>query len=316
MLVDNILNCVILGSGPAGYSSAIYAARADLTPILYTGMEPGGKLTTTTQVDNYPGYPEGINGSKLMEKLEEQAKRFHTFIKKQEAVYFEFSNSHKMGVIHQIKNDDGNIIKTRGLIIATGTTPKYLGLYREKRFIGFGVSSCATCDGFLYRDKNVAVIGGGDTAIEETIYLSKICAKVYLFVRKGYFRASKVMQYRISTISNVETLFHYEIDEILGDKTVKGIRVYNHKTNKKKKIYIEGLFLAIGNTPNTQPLQGKLKMDDKGYILTEKVSTKTNTQGVFAAGDVQDPVYRQAITSAGTGCMSALDLERYLSIVK
>jgi thioredoxin reductase (NADPH) len=310
MLVDNILNCVILGSGPAGYSSAIYAARADLTPILYTGMEPGGKLTTTTIVDNYPGYPEGINGSKLMEKLKEQAKRFHTIIKKQEAVYFEFSN--KVGGIHKIKIDDGNIIKTRGLIIATGTTPKYLGL--EKRFIGFGVSSCATCDGFLYRDKNVAVIGGGDTAIEETIYLSKICAKVYLLVRRGDFRASKVMQYRISTLSNVETLFHHEIDDILGDKTVKGIRVVNNKTNKKKHFSIEGLFLAIGNTPNTQPFQGKLKMDEKGYILT--VSTKTNTQGVFAAGDVQDPIYNQAITSAGTGCMAALDLERYLSIVK
>jgi len=316
MFVDNILNCVILGSGPAGYSSAIYAARAYLTPILYTGMEPGGKLTTTTCVDNYPGYPEGINGSKLMEKLEEQAKRFHTIIKKQEAVYFEFSTSHKMGVIHQIKNDYGNIIKTRGLIISTGTTPKYLGLYSEKRLIGFGVSSCATCDGFLYRAKNVAVIGGGDTAIEDTIYLSKICAKVYLLVRRGYFRASKVMQYRISILSNVETLFNYEIAEILGDKTVKGIRVVNNKTNKKKFFSIEGLFLAIGNTPNTQPLKGKLKMDDKGYILTEKVSTKTNTQGVFAAGDVQDPIYRQAITSAGTGCMAALDLERYLSIVK
>lgn len=314
MLVDNILNCVILGSGPAGYSSAIYAARADLTPILYTGMEPGGKLTTTTMVDNYPGYPEGINGSKLMEKLEEQVKRFHTIIKKQEAVYFEFSN--KVGGIHKIKIDDGNIIKTRGLIIATGTTPKYLGLYSEKRFIGFGVSSCATCDGFLYRDKNVAVIGGGDTAIEETIYLSKICAKVYLLVRRGYFRASKVMQYRISTLSNVETLFNHEIDDILGDKTVKVIRVVNNKTNKKKHFSIEGLFLAIGNTPNTQPFQGKLKMDDKGYILTEKVRTKTNTQGVFAAGDVQDPIYSQAITSAGTGCMAALDLERYLSIVK
>ncbi|XCI74893.1 MAG: thioredoxin-disulfide reductase [Flavobacteriales bacterium] len=313
-----VTDCIIIGSGPAGYSAAIYASRADLNPVVYTGMEPGGQLTTTIDVDNYPGYPNGVIGPQLMENLKKQAERFGTIVKTNHIVLVDLSN--EKGGIHQIHADDGSLVKTRGVIIATGASIKYLGLESEQRLRGAGVSACATCDGFFYKGKDIAVVGGGDTALEEAIYLAKICTKVYILVRRDIFRGSKAMQRRLSVLSNVEVLFRYEVEEVLGKKVVEGIKatVWEEKNGKKtiverKIINIEGLFIAIGHKPNTDLFEGQLDLDNKGYIITEKSSTRTNKPGVFAAGDVQDTIYRQAITSAGTGCMAALDLEKYLS---
>lgn len=308
---NTIVDCVIIGSGPAGYSAAIYAARADLKPVLYTGMEPGGQLTTTTNVDNYPGYPDGVMGPQLMEDLKKQAERFDTKIRYGYVNKVEFS-SRVLGV-HHIHADDGSSVETRGVIIATGASAKYLGLSSEQRLRGSGVSTCATCDGFFYKGKEVAVVGGGDTALEETIYLAKMCSKVYLLVRRDAFRASKAMQHRISNLSNVEILFHHEVREVLGNKVVQGITALNNQNQTEKNITLEGLFIAIGHRPNTGLFKDQLELDDHGYIVTKKGSVQTSKPGIFASGDVQDPIYRQAITSAGTGCMAALDLERYIS---
>ncbi|WGH27374.1 MAG: thioredoxin-disulfide reductase [Candidatus Bostrichicola ureolyticus] len=303
-----IAKCVIIGSGPAGYSAAIYAARADLNPIIYTGLEPGGQLTKTTIIDNYPGYPTGITGFELMENFKKQAERFGTIIIHDKISKVFISKSG----IHTIQFSD-KTLQSKGLIIATGAYSKYLGLKNEKRLLGYGVSTCATCDGFFYKEKYVAVIGGGDTAIEEAIYLSKICKHIYIFVRKNILKASKVMQHNVSYIKNISILFNHELKDILGEKEVNGIKVINKENGMEKIFDVKGIFIAIGHSPNTQLFKGQLKMDENNYIITEKGTTQTNKPGVFAAGDVQDPRYRQAITSAGTGCMAALDLEKYLN---
>lgn len=310
MIFETIANCVIIGSGPAGYSAAIYAARADLNPILYTGLEIGGQLNTTTDIENYPGFPEKISGPTLMERLKNQALRFNTKIKHQEVVKVELSSiKNKYHIIHL---NNGKIINTKGVIIATGASPKYLGLNNEKSLIGKGVSSCAVCDGFFYKNKKVAVIGGGDSALEATNYLSKICTKIYLVVRKSVFKGSKVMQNRTLGLKNVELLFNHEITSIIGNDNIKAIYIFNKENNNTKYLEIDGLFITIGHIPNTYLFRKQLMLNNNGYIITYGKSTKTNKPGVFACGDVQDQTYRQAITSAGTGCMAALDLEKYI----
>lgn len=306
-----VYNCVIIGSGPAGYSAAIYAARADLKPILYTGSEPGGQLITTTEVENYPGYPKGVTGLQLMVNLKKQAERFNTIVKSQRIIKVDLLK--EIGSIHSLYTETGEKIQTKGVIIATGATAKYLGLESENRLKGYGVSTCATCDGFFYRGKVVAVVGGGDTALEESIYLSRICSKVHLLVRKGKLRASKAMEHRANKVLNLEIHFNHEVKEVLGKELVEGILILNKETYKERILYIEGLFIAIGHQPNTSIFKNQIQLDENGYILTEKGGTQTNLPGVFAAGDVQDSIYRQAITSAGSGCMAALDLDRYLS---
>lgn len=310
MIFEKIENCIIIGSGPAGYSAAIYTARADLNPILYTGLELGGQLNTTTEIENYPGFPEKISGPELMEKFKNQAIRFNTKIRNQEVVKVALSLIKNK--YHIIYLNNGKIVKTKGVIIATGASPKYLGLNNEKTLIGKGVSSCPVCDGFFYKNKKVAVIGGGDSALEATNYLSKICSKVYLIVRKNVFKGSKVMQHRTLGLKNVELLFNYEITSIIGNDNLKGIYIFNKKDNKNKYLKIDGLFITIGHIPNTSLFKKELMLNDNGYIITYGKSTKTNKPGVFACGDVQDQTYRQAITSAGTGCMAALDLEKYI----
>ena len=304
------MNTIIIGSGPAGYTAAIYAARADLKPIIYTGLEPGGQLTTTTEVDNFPGYPNGVDGPTMMNELKEQAERFGTkveidFIKK-----VDFSKD--KGGIHKLYTQNGDEIKSKTVIISTGASAKYLGLPSEQRLIGGGVSACAVCDGFFYKSQDVAIVGGGDTAIEEATYLAKICTNVTMLVRKDHFRASKAMQNRLSNFDNIKVLFNHEVEEVVGENVVDGLRIKNNLTNDISELKITGLFLAIGHSPNTGIFKGLIDMDDSGYILTDKTSTKTNIPGVFAAGDVQDKDYRQAVTAAGTGCMAALDAERYL----
>ena len=304
------MNTIIIGSGPAGYTAAIYAARADLNPIIYTGLEPGGQLTTTTDVDNFPGYPKGIDGPTMMNELKEQAERFGTEVKIDFISKVDFSK--EKGGIHKLYTQNGDEIKSKTVIISTGASAKYLGLESEQRLIGGGVSACAVCDGFFYKNQDVAIVGGGDTAIEEATCLAKICSNVTMLVRKDHFRASKAMQHRLSNFKNINVLFNSEIDEVLGDNVVEGIKIKNNITNEFSQVNITGLFIAIGHTPNTDIFKGIVDMDDSGYILTDKTSTKTNIPGVFAAGDVQDKDYRQAITAAGTGCMAALDAERYL----
>ena len=311
MSVYSIHDCIIIGSGPAGYSASIYAARADLNPIIYSGPEPGGQLITTTIVDNYPGYSKGISGSELIRNLKNQAERFGAIVKADTIINTKFSK--KKGGIHKLYIENKKQIQAKGVIIATGARVKYLGLESEERLKGAGVSSCATCDGFFYKGRVVAVIGGGDTALEEAIFLSKLCRKVYLFVRKGQLKASKAMQHCIGKISNLEVYYHYEVKEVLGKKFVEGIRVINNQNQQEEIYLIDGFFLAIGHQPNTNIFKKQITMDASGYIITDKSSTRTNIPGVFAAGDVQDSIYRQAITSAGSGCMAALDLERYLS---
>ena len=309
---DNIekIKCIIIGSGPAGYTAAIYAARADMKPVMYTGLQMGGQLTTTTEVDNFPGYANGTDGTAMMEDLKNQAERFGTEVRF--GMVTEVVLSSEVGGIHEIVVDGSKKIHANTVIISTGATAKYLGLESEQRLIGGGVSACATCDGFFYKGQDVVVVGAGDTAAEEATYLANICSKVTVLVRKDYMRASKAMQHRVNKTDNIEVLFNTELDEVLGDNVVDGVRVVHNITGKKHEISVTGLFIAIGHKPNTKLFIGVLDMDDTGYLITEGKTTKTNFPGVFAAGDVQDKEYRQAVTAAGTGCMAALDAERYL----
>ena len=302
---------LIIGSGPAGYTAAIYAARADLKPVLYTGLEPGGQLTTTTDVDNFPGYPDGIQGPKMMVELQQQAERFGTDVRIGMATSVKFSS--KKGGFHIVTIDDKKEIHAKTVIISTGASAKYLGIPSEQRLRGGGVSACAVCDGFFYKGQEVAIVGGGDTAAEEATYLSKICSKVTMLVRKDHMRASKAMQHRVRASKNIDLRFNTEIDKVLGEQVVEGLRIVNNINGKKEEIKISGLFIAIGHKPNTDIFSGQLDMDSDGYLITYGKSTKTNIHGVFASGDVQDKEYRQAVTAAGTGCMAALDAERYLA---
>ncbi len=310
------IKCLIIGSGPAGYTAAIYAARADMKPVIYTGMQMGGQLTTTTEVDNFPGYPNGVDGTGMMEDLKAQAERFGTEVRFGLVTKVDFST--KVGGIHKVIIDETTAIEADTVIIATGATAKYLGLESEQRLIGGGVSACATCDGFFYKGQDVIVVGAGDTAAEEATYLANICNKVTILVRKDYMKASKAMQNRVKNTKNIEVLFNTEIDEVLGEKkmfgdeVVIGVKTKNNKTGDAKVIDVTGVFIAIGHKPNTEIFKGVLDMDEVGYLITKGKSTKTNLPGVFACGDVQDKEYRQAVTAAGTGCMSALDAERYL----
>ncbi|SHI63858.1 thioredoxin-disulfide reductase [Aquimarina spongiae] len=308
------IKCLIVGSGPAGYTAAIYAARADLKPVMYTGMEPGGQLTTTTEVDNFPGYPEGIDGPTMMVQLQQQAERFGTEVRIGMVTAVDFST--EVGGIHKVTVDNSKEIEAETVIISTGATAKYLGLPSEQRLRGGGVSACAVCDGFFYKGQDVAIVGAGDTAAEEATYLANICSSVTMLVRKDYMRASKAMQHRVNNTPNLKVMYNTEVDEVLGDQVVEGLRMVNNQTNEKTDISITGLFIAIGHKPNTDIFKGQVDMDDTGYIITEGKSTKTNIPGVFASGDVQDKEYRQAITAAGTGCMAALDAERYLATVE
>ena len=304
------IKCLIIGSGPAGYTAAIYAARADLKPVMYTGMQMGGQLTTTTEVDNFPGYPDGADGTAMMEDFKKQAERFGTDVRFGVVTKVDFNK--KIGGLHQVEVDGSKIIEADAVIISTGATAKYLGIESEQRLIGGGVSACATCDGFFYKGQDVVVVGAGDTAAEEATYLSNICNKVTMFVRKDYMRASKAMQHRVNKTPNLEVRYNTEIDEILGDNVVEGVRGINNITGEKEVFNVTGVFIAIGHKPNTDIFKGQLDMDDTGYLITKGKSTKTNFPGVFASGDVQDKEYRQAVTAAGTGCMAALDSERYL----
>lgn len=308
------IKCLIIGSGPAGYTAAIYASRADLHPVMYTGMQPGGQLTTTTEVDNFPGYPDGTDGNAMMIDLQNQAERFGTEVRFGMVTSIELSK--KIGGIHKVIVDNKTEIEAETVIISTGATAKYLGLESEQRLIGGGVSACATCDGFFYKGQDVVVVGAGDTAAEEATYLANICKKVTLLVRKDYMRASKAMQNRVNKTQNITVLYHTEIDEVLGETVVEGVRVINNQTKEAKVIDVTGVFIAIGHTPNTNLFKGVLDMDEVGYLITEGKSTKTNLPGVFACGDVQDKEYRQAVTAAGTGCMAALDSERYLGTLQ
>lgn len=314
---NTALDCLIIGSGPAGYTAAIYAARADMKPVMYTGMEPGGQLTTTTEVDNFPGYPNGTDGTAMMEDLKNQATRFGTDVRFGVATKVDFSK--ELGGIHKVYVNDGAEEKeflAKTVIISTGASAKYLGLESEERLKGGGVSACATCDGFFYKGQDVIVVGGGDTAAEEATYLAKLCKKVTMLVRRDEMRASKAMQHRVNATENLEVLYNTELDEVLGNMVVDGVRVVNNQTKEKHEIPVTGVFIAIGHKPNTDMFKGILDMDDTGYLITGAKSTKTNVPGVFAAGDVQDKEYRQAITAAGTGCMAALDAERYLASVE
>ncbi len=299
---------LIIGSGPAGYTAAIYAARAGLKPVMVTGGQPGGQLTTTNDVENYPGYPEGINGPQMMIDFQNQAERFGTDIRFGQVTSVDFS-----GYPHKVMVDEKNEITAEAVIISTGASAKYLGLDSEKEYYNKGVSACAVCDGFFYKDKVVAVVGGGDTAAEEATYLANLCPKVYLLVRRDEMRASKIMQSRVLNSPNIEVLWNTEVDEILGDgEAVNGMRVVNNQTNEHKNIDIQGFFVAIGHKPNTDIFKDYLEMDETGYLKTIPGTSKTNVEGVFATGDAADKVYRQAVTAAGTGCMGALDAERFL----
>lgn len=308
------IKCLIIGSGPAGYTAAIYAARADMKPVMYTGMQMGGQLTTTTEVDNFPGYPKGTDGTAMMEDLKSQAERFGTDVRFGMVTKVEFSEEE--GGIHKVIVDDTTEIEAQTVIISTGATAKYLGLESEQRLIGGGVSACATCDGFFYKGQEVVVVGAGDTAAEEATYLANICSKVTMLVRKDYMRASKAMQHRVNKTENITVMYNTEIDEVLGENVVEGVRAVNNETGEKTEIPVTGVFVAIGHKPNTELFKGVLEMDETGYLITKGKSTKTNLPGVFAAGDVQDKEYRQAVTAAGTGCMAALDAERYLGALE
>lgn len=306
-------NCLIIGSGPAGFTAAIYAARADLKPIVYEGLQPGGQLTTTTEIDNFPGYPEGTEGPKMMEELKVQAERFGTDVRFGMITEVDFSERP-----FKVTADDGKIILAETVIIATGATAKWLGIESEQEYNGYGVSACATCDGFFYKGKDVAIVGGGDTAAEEATYLAKLCNKVYLIHRRDELRASKAMQKKVFDTENIEILWDHTTIEITGkqegfSKAVTGAILENVKTGERKNIEVDGFFVAIGHTPNTDLFKGKLDMANTGYLITAPDSTKTNIEGVFACGDVQDHIYRQAVTAAGTGCMSAIEAERFLA---
>ena len=303
--------CLIIGSGPAGYTAAIYAARANLSPVLYEGMQPGGQLTTTTEVENYPGYPEGITGTEMMDDFKKQAERYGTEVIRGRVTAVDFSTSPKKVTI-----DNDEVVEADTVIISTGATAKYLGIPDETKYAGMGVSACATCDGFFYRNKTVAVVGGGDTACEEATYLSGLASKVYMIVRKDYLRASQIMQDRVKNNPKIEILFEHNTLGLFGDNGVEGahlVKRMGEEDEEKVDIKIDGFFLAIGHTPNTEIFEGQLDMDKEGYINTKFPTTFTSVEGVYAAGDVADSLYRQAITSAGTGCRAAMDAERYLS---
>lgn len=302
------VKCLIIGSGPAGYTAAIYAARAGLKPVMYTGLQPGGQLMITNDVENYPGYPEGIMGPKMMEDFRLQAARFGTDIR-----YMLISEAKLDQSPKWVKTDDGKELTADSVIIATGASAKWLGIPSEERLNGFGVSACAVCDGYFFRQQEVAIVGAGDTAAEEATYLAKLCKTVHMIVRRGEMRASKVMQDRVLNTPNIKIYWNSETDEILGEKAVEGVRILNNKTGEKTEIPVTGFFVAIGHKPNTDIFKGQLDMDDTGYIHTEGKSTRTNIEGVFACGDAQDHIYRQAVTAAGTGCMAALDAERWLT---
>lgn len=308
--MENI-KCLILGSGPAGYTAAIYAARADLKPVMYQGLQPGGQLTITTDVENYPGYPEGIQGPEMMEDFKKQAERFGTDVRWGIATSVDLSKRP-----FKITIDEKTEVTAETLIISTGASAKWLGLESEQKFNGFGVSACATCDGFFFRGQDVAVVGGGDTACEEASYLSKLCKKVYLIHRRDELRASKIMQHRVLKAPNIEILWNQAPKEIVGDKTVNGVILQNTVTGEESKIDVEGFFVAIGHKPNADIFKGQLQMDANGYLITKPDSTQTEIPGVFACGDVQDHVYRQAVTAAGTGCMAAIEAERFLADVE
>ena len=308
------VRCLIIGSGPAGYTAAIYAARANLMPVLYTGLQMGGQLTTTTDVENYPGYPDGVTGPEMMEDFKKQAEKFGTVIRFCIATDVDFS-----GKRHKVIFDDNRTVEADAVIIATGATARYLGLEAEKKYAGMGVSACATCDGFFYRKKDVAVVGGGDTAAEEATYLAGMCNKVYLLVRRNVLRASKAMQEKVMKTPNIEILWEHQPVDLYGENGVEGAVLVRKKGTPQEevvKIKIDGLFLAIGHMPNSDVFKKFIETDEAGYIKTVPGTTKTNIPGVFAAGDIQDPHYRQAVTAAGSGCMAAIDAERYLSEIK
>ena len=302
------VHVLIIGSGPAGYTAAIYAARANMKPVLYQGIQPGGQLTITTEVENYPGYPEGIQGPEMMVHFEKQAARMGADIRYGLATKVDFSQQP-----YKVEIDEEKWIEADAVIISTGASAKWLGLESEQRLNGFGVSACAVCDGFFFKGKDVAIVGAGDTAAEEALYLSKLCTTVHTFVRRDQMRASKVMQDRVLNAPNIKVYWNTDTDEILGDKKVEGVRIKNNKTQETQEIPINGFFVAIGHQPNSDIFKGWIDMDETGYIKTVPGTTKTNLEGVFAAGDVQDKNYRQAVTAAGSGCMAALDAERYLT---
>ncbi|TKK71533.1 thioredoxin-disulfide reductase [Ilyomonas limi] len=304
------VHCLIIGSGPAGYTAAIYAARANLKPVLYQGIQPGGQLTITTEVENYPGYPEGIQGPEMMIHFEAQAKRMGADIRYGLATKVDFS-----GEVHRVEIDEHKWIEADTVIISTGASAKWLNIESEQRLNGYGVSACAVCDGFFFRGKEVAIVGAGDTACEEAIYLSKLATAVHMIVRKGEhgMRASKVMQDRVKSTPNIKIYWNSETDEVLGDKKVEGVRIKNTQSGELQTIPVSAFFVAIGHHPNSDIFKGIIDMDEAGYITTIPGTSKTNIEGVFAAGDVQDKIYRQAVTAAGSGCMAALDAERYLS---
>lgn len=309
--ISESVKCLIIGSGPAGYTAAIYTARANMNPVLISGFQPGGQLTITTEVENYPGYPTGVTGPQMMKDFEEQARRMGTDLRWGYANAVDFSQRP-----FQVQIDEDKWISAETVIIATGASAKWLGLPSEERLNGFGVSACAVCDGFFFKGKEVAIVGAGDTACEEALYLSKLCSKVHMIVRKDEMRASKVMQDRVKKTANILIYWNSETDEVLGEKNVEGVRIRNNKDNTTQEIPVSAFFVAIGHKPNTDIFQGILDLDEQGYIITEKGSSKTNIEGVFACGDVQDTIYRQAVTAAGSGCMAALDAERYLSALE
>lgn len=308
---QNIIQCLIIGAGPSGYTAAIYAARAGLKPVMYTGLQPGGQLMITNDVENYPGYPDGVMGPEMMEDFKKQAERFGTDIRFGLATKVDFSNRP-----FKVTIDEGAEVLAETVIISTGASAKWLGIESEQRLNGFGVSACAVCDGFFYKGHEVAIVGAGDTACEEAHYLSKLCKKVTMLVRRDEFRASKIMANRVKNTPNIEILFNTETVEILGEKAVEGVKVLNNKTQETSIIPITGFFVAIGHEPNTQIFKGWLDMDEQGYLITKPGTTQTNIEGVFASGDAQDKVYRQAVTAAGTGCMAALEAERFLAAVE
>lgn len=308
MEISEKVHLLIIGSGPAGYTAAIYAARANMKPVLYQGIQPGGQLTITTEVENYPGYPDGIQGPEMMIHFEKQAKRMGADIRYGLATKVDFSSQP-----YKVQIDEEKWIEADAIIISTGASAKWLGIPSEQKLNGFGVSACAVCDGFFFRGKEVAIVGAGDTAAEEALYLSKLCTTVHMIVRRDEMRASKVMQERVINTPNIKIYWNSETDEILGDDRVSGVRIKNNTTGEQTEIPVSGFFVAIGHTPNSDIFKGFIDMDETGYIKTIPGTSKTNLEGVFASGDVQDKIYRQAVTAAGSGCMAALDAERYLA---
>lgn len=312
-MTDSIehVQCLIIGSGPAGYTAAIYAARANLKPVLYQGIQPGGQLTITTEVENYPGYPDGVQGPDMMIDFEKQAARMGADLRYGMATEVDFSTSPL-----KVNIDNEKWISADAMILATGASAKWLGLPSEERLNGHGVSACAVCDGFFFKGKEVCIVGAGDTAAEEALYLSKICSKVHMFVRRDEMRASKIMQQRVLGSQNIKVYWNTEVEEILGEDKTEAVRIVNNKSGEKTNIPVSAYFVAIGHQPNSEIFKGWLEMDEGGYVITQPGSTKTNIEGVFACGDLQDKIYRQAVTAAGTGCMAALDAERYISMLE